>query len=117
MSKTTVNLNGKDVVLDMSRKGVAEAVAALLKLAAERRFDVGSYLEHESGTEYQIVRIKQSNGTHRAYLINGETGVARNSRKVVKVQGAKDQYPGYITELPCEKDRFYDPDGDGFVDC
>lgn len=117
-----VTLNGKKIVVDMSRKNVAAAVEALLNACMERRFEVGSLLEHDNGdgtfTDYLIARIIQPNGTHRAYLINTETGVARNSRKVVLVQGAKDEYPGYITELPEETDKFIDPENeDEYLDC
>ena len=80
-----------------------------------------SYFTHEnndgSETEYQLVRIKQY-GALRAYLINGDTGRARNSRKVVMVQtDMPDEYPnGYVTDLPAEKDKFLDDDG-GYIDC
>ena len=106
----------------MDRPGVSEAVANLIKCAAERRFAIGSYLTHDNAdgtqTEYQLIRILQPGGWHRAYLANNDTGVMRNSRKVVSVQGAKDDYPGYVTELPAEKDCFVDPDDEySYLNC
>jgi len=127
MSKTTININGKDININTNNSKVTDLVAALLKACAERRFPVGMMLKHADDdggvTYYQIVRILQKGYTkkqdwHRAYLINQKTGVARNSTKVVAVQGAKEDYPGYITELPAEKDRFIDPDdSSSFLDC
>jgi len=122
MATRTVKLNGKSIKLNMDSKRVQDAVAAFIEAVSVRQFMVGSYLEHDNGdgtyTTYQIVRILQPNKTHRAYLINEETGVARNSRKVVLVEGAKDDYPGYITELPAEKDKFIDPEDEtSYLDC
>jgi len=122
MATRTVKLNGKSIKLNMDSKRVQDAVAAFIEAVSVRQFMVGSSLEHDNGdgtyTMYQIVRILQPNGTHRAYLINEETGVARNSRKVVLVEGAKDEYPGYITELPAEKDKFIDPEDEtSYLDC
>lgn len=116
MAKTKIRLNGKEIVLDMDRPGVADAVAKLIMLASERKFAIGDMYDHENGHEYQLVRIKQSNGTFRAYLINTDTGIARNSRKVVLVQEPKVD-GGYVTDLPAEMDKFYDPEGDGFIVC
>ena len=120
MSKTTVNLGGKDVVLDLGRPGVADAVANLIKLAAERRFPIGMILSHDDGdgdyTDYLLTRIKQASGSFRAYLINVETGRARNSTKVVMVKDA-DVDNGYVTDLPAVKDKFIDEDNGGYIDC
>lgn len=116
----TVNLNGKKVVIDTARQKVASALAALIEACAERQFPIGLELEHSNGTEYVLARIKQPNGTLRAYLIGIDTGVARNSRKVVMVQDPKggDLGRGYVTDLPAENDRFYDPENPGqFIDC
>lgn len=120
MAKTTVNLGGKDVVLDMGRPGVAEAVASLIKLAAERRFPIGTIIEHDDGdgcsTDYLLTRIKQAGGSFRAYLVNTETGRARNSTKVVMVKDA-DVEGGYVTDLPAVKDRFIDEETGEYIDC
>lgn len=122
MASKTVLLNGKKIVLNMDSKRVQDAVAAFIQAVSTRQFPVGMMLTHADSdggyTRYQIVRILQANGTHRAYLINQKTGVARNSRKVVLVEDAKDDYPGYITEIPAEKDKFIDPeDSCSFLDC
>ncbi len=79
----------------------------------KRRIMVGDYLNHKTGIEYQLIQIKTDSSSesksksHRAYLINEDTGIARNSRKVVYVKFDGDA--GYVTELPAEKDCFYDP--------
>jgi len=117
-----MKLNGKKMVIDTERPSVAAALAKLVEACSQRRFEIGSYLAHDDKdggrTEYQFVRILQTNGTHRAYLINTETGVARNSRKVVLVEGAHDEYPGFVTEIPAEKDKFIDPENSGaYLDC
>ena len=122
--KQTINLNGNKVVIDTNRKAVAAALVALVEACAERQFSVGMILDHLDNdgqiTEYQLVRIKQPNSTLRAYLINTEDGVARNSRKVVMVQDPTggDNGRGYVTDIPAERDRFIDPDNDGqLLDC
>lgn len=122
MASKTIMLNGKKVVLNMDSKRVQDAIAAFIQAVSQRQFEIGSYFTHVNkdgtGTAYQLVRILQSNGTHRAYLINEDTGVARNSRKVVLVEGAKEDYPGYVTELPAEKDKFLDPENPfEYLDC
>jgi len=124
MAKKTVVINGNKVVIDMSRPKVQNLVAELLKACAERQFPIGLYLDHADDdgqvTEYMLVRILQRDGTRRAYLINTEDGTARNSRKVVLVQDPTggENGRGYVTEIPAEKDRFFDPDNDGeFLDC
>lgn len=116
MSKRTITINGQKIVLDMNRPKVADLTAALIEACAERHFPIGMVLEHENGSNYILTRIKQRNGTIRAYLIglnNGHSGVARNSSKVVLVQDPKggDFGRGYTTDIPAEKDRFYDPEG------
>lgn len=122
MSKRTITINGQKIVLDMNRPKVADAIAALVQVCAERQFPIGLLLEHENGSNYILTRIKQRNGTLRAYLIgldNGHSGIARNSRKVVMVQDPKggDFGRGYVTDLPAENDRFYDPENmDEFLD-
>ena len=120
MSKITVNLNGNKVVIDMNRPKVADALANLIQACAERQFPIGLNLEHDNGDTYVLARIVQPNGTFRAYLINEDTGVARNSRKVVMVKDPDggDFGRGYVTDLPAEKDRFLDPETDdgSFID-
>lgn len=112
--KITVKLAGKKVTFDPTQPRVAKALAAFLEACATRTFPIGMTLEHANGTEYQLVSILQSNGSKRAYLINTDTGRARNSRKVVKVQGDFHSEEGlYVEDLPCEKDKFIDPEGDG----
>lgn len=122
--KTTLNLSGQKVNINTDNPKVAKALVALVEACAERQFPIGLSLEHVdkdgSITEYLLARIKQYNGTHRAYLINHDTGVARNSRKVVMVQEPKggEFGKGYVTDLPAERDKFIDPDGDGeYIDC
>jgi len=120
MAKLQVKLQGKMVNINTGNPKVASCLAALIEACAERQFSIGMYLDHSNGETYQLVRIKQYNGTHRAYLINGSTGVARNSDKRVMVQEAKgggDNGRGYVTTLPARKDRFFDPDNAGqFID-
>ena len=108
----------------MNRPKVQSLVAELLQACAERQFPIGIVLEHQDNngcvTDYILARIKQWDGTLRAYLISEKTGVARNSRKVVMVQDPKggDLGRGYVTDLPAENDRFYDPENPGqFIDC
>lgn len=111
MSKMTVKISGKKVVIDTNRPRVANALAALVEACAERRFGIGEILDHTNGEEYQLVRIKQANGSLRAYLINTDTGRARNSRKVVMVQTDDTEFPhGYVTDIPAEYDKFIDPE-------
>lgn len=115
--KTKVKLGGKKVTIDTSRPKVAKAVASLIEACATPEFKIGMYLEHDNGTEYQLVSIRQhAGGPARAYLVNDDTGIARNSTKVVPVLGNRED--GFYTEdLPCQKDKFYDPDGSGeFLD-
>jgi hypothetical protein len=115
MAKMKVKLNGKKVTIDTNRPRVAKALAALVEACATRTFPIGMILEHANGVEYQLVSICQRvGGPKRAYLINTDTGRARNSSKVVAVQGDFHSEEGLYTEdLPCSKDKFYDPDGDG----
>jgi len=111
MSKINVKINGKAVVIDTNRPKVAACLGALIEACAERQFPIGMFLDHvdkngRETTEYQLVKVHG-----RAYLINQETGRARNSRKVVYVQGnPPDGY--YVTDLPAEKDKFLDPECD-----
>ncbi|MBE3037082.1 MAG: hypothetical protein IMZ70_08405 [Candidatus Atribacteria bacterium] len=113
--KQTINLNGTKVVIDTNRKNVAAALVALVEACAERQFPIGMSLEHDNGDNYILANIQG-----RAYLVNENTGRTRNDRKVVKVQGTWNKVTGegyYTTDLPCEHDRFIDPDGDGeFLD-
>lgn len=116
MAKTnSVVINGKVININAGSPKVADLVAQLLKACAERRIMVGTVLEHENGDSYILTRIKVREGVWRAYLINIDggsktAGIARNSRKVVYVQEGKEDFPGYVTELPAENDRFYDPE-------
>jgi len=120
MAKLQIKLQGKKVNINTDNPKVAGCLAALIEACAERQFSIGMYLDHSNGETYQLVRIKQRYGSPRAYLINGSTGVARNSDKVVLVQEAKgggDNGRGYVTTLPARKDRFFDPDNAGqFID-
>ena len=116
MSTRTVIIGGNKVVLNMDRPGVADAVAALVEACAERHFPIGMVLEHENNSSYILTRITGAGGHLRAYLIgldNGHSGIARNSRKIVMVQDPKggEFGRGYVTDLPAENDRFYDPEG------
>ena len=117
MSKVNVKLNGKIVVIDTARPKVANALAALIEACAERQFPIGMVLEHENGGDYLLTQVKTAGGRIRAYLHNTDTGRARNSRKVVIVQ-EPGVGTGYVTDLPAENDRFYDPENPGqFIDC
>lgn len=114
--KTKVKLAGKSVIIDTNRPKVAKALTALVEACAMRTFPIGMVLEHANGIEYQLVSIKSSKHAvaARAYLVNTDTGRARNSSKVVLVQGDFHSEEGLYTEdLPCERDKFIDPDGDG----
>ncbi len=113
--KTKVKLAGKMVTIDTNKPKVAKALVALVEACATRTFPIGMVLDHANGTEYQLVSIKSSKyASARAYLVNTDTGRARNSSKVVMVQGDFHSEDGLYTEdLPCEKDKFVDPDGDG----
>lgn len=113
--KTKVKLAGKMVTIDTNKPKVAKALVALVEACATRTFPIGMILEHENGVDYQLVSIKSSKyALARAYLVNLSTGRARNSTKVVPVHGDFKSEEGLYTEdLPCEKDRFYDPENDG----
>lgn len=76
-------------------------------LSPKRTFAIGTTLEHTNGHEYVLAQIKQTYGPPRAYLINLDSGRARNSRKVVLVKD------GCVEDLPAEKDQFIDPAGNG----
>lgn len=113
--KTKVKLAGKMVTIDTNKPKVANALVALVEACATRTFPIGMVLDHVNGTKYQLVSIKSSKcALARAYLINTITGRTRNSTKKVWVQGDFHSEEGLYTEdLPCQKDKFYDPDGDG----
>lgn len=113
--KTKVKLNGQKVTIDLDKPKVRKLVTELVEACLTRTFPIGMVLEHESGVEYQLVSICQyKGGPKRAYLVNTDTGRARNSTKVVHVQGDFHSEDGLYTEnLPCGKDKFIDPDGDG----
>ena len=116
MAKIEVKLAGKKVTIDTNRPKVAKALAALVEACATRTFPIGMILEHANGTEYQLISIKRNkyDSSPRAYLVNTETGRARNSSKVVSVLGDFHSEDGLYTEdLPCERDAFIDPEGDG----
>lgn len=126
MSARTVTINGNKVVLDMNRPKVADLVAALVEACAERHFPIGMYLTHKDSdggvTDYELVSIRRwGGGAPRAYLVNTETGIARNSTKVVPVLGTAKGKAGenyYTTDIPAEKDKFFDPENPGqFLDC
>ena len=114
--RTKVKLNGKMVTIDTNKPKVAKALVALVEACATRTFPIGMVLDHANGTEYQLVSIKSNKyASARAYLINTDTGRARNSSKVVPVLGDFHSEEGLYTEdLPCEKDKFIDPEGDGY---
>lgn len=103
-------VNGKTVAL--SRKSEKEFEKAFAPKPVARKFYIGDELEHTNGDSYLLTRIKQYAG-HRAYLINTDTGIARNSDKTVMVEGATKTCKGYVNELPARKDEFIDPDGNG----
>ena len=113
--KTKVKLAGKMVTIDTNKPKVAKLLVALVEACATRTFPIGMVLEHANGVEYQLVSIcSYKGGPKRAYLINQATGRARNSSKKVWVQGDFHSEEGLYTEdLPCQKDKFIDPDGDG----
>ena len=113
--KATVRLSGKDVNINTANPKVAAALVALVKACAERQYAIGEAYEHSNGDEYLLSRILQRGGGHRAYLINIDTGVARNSDKVVMVQDPKggEYGRGYVTTLPCRKDKFWDAENPG----
>lgn len=115
--KATVKIAGKNVNINTDNPKVATALVALIQACAKRHFPIGMELENANGGTYLLSRILQVNGSHRAYLINTETGVARNSDRKVLVQDAKDgEYGrGYVTTLPCRKDKFYDDENGGFL--
>lgn len=113
MAKTTITVNGKKVNVNTDNAKVAGALQNLIDALTERRFGIGDVLEHSNGDDYQLVRISRG-GMLRAYLINQSTGRARNSRKIVWVKTDDADYSnGYVTDLPCENDRFYDPENPG----
>jgi len=119
MSKTVLKINGKDVKIDTNKAKVADLLAQLMKALTTREFPIGMTLEHANGGDYLLARIKVCGG-YRAYLINTDTGIARNSRKVVMVQESDggDSGRGFVTDLPCEMDKFYDPENYGkFIEC
>ncbi len=120
MAKLQVKLGNQTVKINTDNPKVAGCLVALIEACAEKQFSIGDYFDHSNGESYQLVRIKQSYGAPRAYLINGSTGVARNSDKVVLVQEVKGggaNGRGYVTTLPARNDRFYDPDNVGqFID-
>jgi len=113
--KNTVKLNGKKVTIDLDKPKVRKLVTELVEACLTRTFPIGMILEHANGVEYQLVSIcSYKGGPKRAYLVNTDTGRARNSTKKVWVQGDFHSEEGLYTEdLPCEKDKFVDPDGDG----
>lgn len=120
MSTSVLKINGKSVKIDTNKPKVAALLEQLIKALTTREFPIGMALDHSNGGEYLLARIRQSNSTYRAYLINTDTGIARNSDKAVKVleaDGGGEFGRGYVETLPARKDRFYDPDNDGqFID-
>ena len=116
MAKTVLKIGGKSIKIDTNKPKVADLVAQLLKALTTREFQIGTVFEHENQNSYLLARIKQPSGGYRAYLINDETGIARNSTKRVMVE-EPDNGHGYVTDMPCKKDRFYDPeDEDNFIE-
>lgn len=115
MSKSVLKIGGKSVTIDTNKPKVAELVAQLLKALTTREFPIGMTFEHENQSNYLLARIKQPSGTYRAYLINEDTGIARNSTKRVLVEEPKggENGRGYVTDLPCKKDRFCDEENPG----
>jgi hypothetical protein len=113
--KTKVKLAGKMVTIDTNKPKVAKALVALVEACATRTFPIGMILEHANGTEYQLVSIRSyKGGPKRAYLVNTDTGRARNSTKGVPVLGDFHSEEGLYTEdLPCQKDKFYDTENPG----
>lgn len=112
MARNVLKINGKNVKIDTNKPKVADLLAQLLKALTTREFPIGMVLEHENQDSYLLARIKQPSGAFRAYLINTNSGVARNSTKRIIVE-EPDNGRGYVTDLPCKKDRFYDPEDDG----
>ncbi len=116
MAKTVLKIGGKSIKIDTNKPKVNDLLAQLIKALTTREFPVGMMLEHENEDNYLLVRIKQPSGVFRAYLINQNTGIARNSTKRVMVEEPSNGR-GYVTDLPCKKDRFYDPDDeDNFIE-
>lgn len=107
-----LKINGKNVKIDTNKPKVADLLSQLIKALTTREFPIGTVLEHENQDSYLLARIKQCSGAYRAYLINQNTGVARNSTKRVMVEEPKNGR-GYVTDLPCKRDRFYDPESYG----
>ena len=112
MAKTVLKIGGKSIKIDTNKPKVNDLLVQLIKALTTREFPVGMVLEHENQDSYLLARIKQPAGVYRAYLINTNTGVARNSTKRVLVEEPKNGR-GYVTDLPCKKDRFYDPESYG----
>ena len=112
MAKTVLKVGGKSITIDTNKPKVGELLVQLVKALTTREFPIGMVLEHENEDSYLLSRIKQQSGTFRAYLINMNSGIARNSTKRVLVQEPKAGH-GYVTDLPCKKDRFYDPESYG----
>jgi len=116
MAKTVLKIGGKSVTIDTNKPKVADLLSQLMKALTTREFPIGMMLEHENQNNYLLARIKQSSGAFRAYLINAETGIARNSTKRVLVEEPENGH-GYVTDLPCKKDRYYDPeDSSSFIE-
>lgn len=109
MGKTVLKIGGKSIKIDTNRPKVNDLLAQLIKALTTREFPIGMVLEHENQDSYLLSRIQQSSGAFRAYLINVNTGIARNSTKRVLVEEPTNGR-GYVTDLPCKKDRFYDPE-------
>jgi hypothetical protein len=119
MAKNSITINGKKVNINTEKPIVADLVGQLLKAVTERHFDIGMPIfEHANGDSYLLCRVK-TGSRYVAKLMNLRTGAARNSTKVVYVQdpdGGKNGR-GYVIDLPCKKDRFYDPENRGkFID-
>ena len=114
MAKMKVKVGGQTINMNTDNPKVADALANLIQACAERQFGIGTELEHVNGNVYLLARIKSCGG-FRAYLINTATGRARNSRKVmwVKTDDPENFPNGYVTDLPEETDKFFDPDGSG----
>jgi hypothetical protein len=116
MAKTTLKIGGKSVKIDTNKPKVADLLSQLMKALTTREFPIGMVLEHENQDSYLLSRIKQYNGSFRAYLINQNSGIARNSTKRITVEEPQNGR-GFVTDLPCKKDRFYDPDDmDNFIE-
>ena len=107
-----LKIGGKSIKIDTNKAKVSELLAQLIKALTTREFPIGMTLEHENQDNYLLARIKQPSGTYRAYLINMATGVARNSTKRVLVEEPKNGR-GFVTDLPCKRDRYYDPEDYG----